>query len=239
MSADPPRPVLWQLGARGEIADFQCLAFQIQGLDSHGTSGCLDRAPSRPPSRANSRSSLGRDDLSEGIITTPATKHFTQPTQIIDHTAPLSSSSTITSPEVQIPASSPFQPQPAWSTKPASFVSKVGRLASLMAPAGTPFRAPSVSVDPHPTKKLLVIELSDDDGPQYKGGSSDDESLSRAEIKPSNFLPKSNKSSFGGNEANNTRHAAFRWFGGKADPWSDEKARVQPQGKPGHANRTS
>ena len=132
----------------------------------------------------------------------PAARHFTQPTQIIDRTAPLSSPGNITSPEVQIPASSPFRPQPTSSTNNVSSTPKAGRLASAMAPAGTSFRAPYISAAPHPAKKPVVIDLSDDDEPQYKGGSSDDDSPSRGEIKPSNFLPKSKKFSLTGNGAN-------------------------------------
>jgi SWI/SNF-related matrix-associated actin-dependent regulator of chromatin subfamily A containing DEAD/H box 1 len=124
----------------------------------------------------------------------PAARHFTQPTQIIDRTTNLSSPGNITSPEVQIPASSPFRPQPTSLN--------AGRLASVMAPAGTSFRAPYIAVAPRPAKKPVFIDLSDDDEPQYKGGSSDDDSPSRGEIKPSNFLPKSTKFSFTGNGAN-------------------------------------
>jgi SWI/SNF-related matrix-associated actin-dependent regulator 1 of chromatin subfamily A len=132
----------------------------------------------------------------------PAETHFTQPTQIIDRTAPLSSPGNITSPEVQIPVSSPFRPKPISSVNNVSYAPKAGRLASVMAPAGTSFRAPYSTVDPRPAKKLIVIDLSDDDGPQYKGGSSDDDSPLRGEIKPSNFLPKSKKFSLTGSEAN-------------------------------------
>lgn len=60
VSAELPRPVLQRAGARNEISDFQCLAFQIQGADDHGTGGFLSGAPSRPPSRTNTRSPLGR-----------------------------------------------------------------------------------------------------------------------------------------------------------------------------------
>jgi SWI/SNF-related matrix-associated actin-dependent regulator 1 of chromatin subfamily A len=151
---------------------------------------------SRDNSGYNSAADSG-DDLFEGVITTPAPKHFTQPTQIIDRTTVPSSPSTITSPEVQVLASSPFRQEPASSTKLAPSVPKVGRLASLMAPAGTAFRAPYV---PPQAKKPFVIDLSDDDGPQYKGGSSDEDELSRAEIKPSSFI--ANKSSFASSSGN-------------------------------------
>jgi SWI/SNF-related matrix-associated actin-dependent regulator 1 of chromatin subfamily A len=125
----------------------------------------------------------------------PATRHFTQPTQIVDRNTPLSSPGNVTSPDVQIPASSPFRPQLAPSTN------NVSRVASAMAPAGTSFRAPYVAVAPRQAKKTVVIDISDDDGPQYKGGSSDDDSPSRGEIKPSSFLSRSNKFSFTGSAA--------------------------------------
>jgi SWI/SNF-related matrix-associated actin-dependent regulator of chromatin subfamily A containing DEAD/H box 1 len=192
------------------------------------------------------------DDLFEGIITTPAAKHYTQPTQLIDRTpaakqfsrltevidvtptstrsteptqiidrattvrqftqptqivdrnTALSSPDNITSPEVQIPASSPFRQHLTSRTNNISSAPKAGRLASLMAPAGTSFRAPYSTVAPRPAKKPVVIDLSDDDGAQYKGGSSDDDSPSRGEIKPSTFLPKSKKFSLTGNGANSS-----------------------------------
>jgi SWI/SNF-related matrix-associated actin-dependent regulator 1 of chromatin subfamily A len=132
----------------------------------------------------------------------PVSRHFTQPTQIVDRNAPESSPGNITSPEVQIPVSSPFRPQPTLITNNVPSAPKMGRLASMMAPAGTSFRAPYVAAAPRLVKKPVVIDLSDDDGPQYKGGSSDDDSPSRGEIKPSNFIPKSNKFSFTRNGAN-------------------------------------
>jgi len=138
----------------------------------------------------------------QNIDHAPAARHFTQPTQIVDRNTALSSPDNITSPEIQIPASSPFRPQATSSTNNLSSAPKVGRLASLMAPAGTSFRAPYSAVASRPAKKPVVIDLSDDDGAQYKGGSSDDESPSRGEIKPSTFLLKSKKFSLTGDEAN-------------------------------------
>ncbi len=131
-----------------------------------------------------------------------AARHFTQRTQIVDHIDPMSSPGNITSPDVQILASSPFRSHLAPSINNVSSVPKMGRLASVMAPAGTSFRAPYVAVAPRQAKKPVIIDLSDDDGPQYKGGSSDDDSPTRGEIKPSNFLPKSHKFSLTGSAAN-------------------------------------
>jgi SWI/SNF-related matrix-associated actin-dependent regulator of chromatin subfamily A containing DEAD/H box 1 len=129
---------------------------------------------------------------------TPAAKQFTQPTQIVDRNAPMSSPGNITSPDIQIPASSPVRPRLVPSTN------SVSRVASMMAPAGTSFRAPYVAVAPRQLKKspVSIIDISDDDSPQYKGGSSDDDSPSRGEIKPSNFLSRPNKFSLTGNAAN-------------------------------------
>ena len=127
------------------------------------------------------------DDLFEGIV--PESKHFTQPTQIIDTSAPgfnLGGNRE----EVLVPASSPFSGN-ARSSPPLQ--NGPGRVASLMAPAGTAFRAPN-GVQKEPTK---VIDLDENDGPTYQGGSSDDEiQESAADIKPSIFKARS-KITFG------------------------------------------
>lgn len=170
----------------------------------------IDRTPaakqfSRPPEVIGLTPTASRTTEPTQIVDrAPAARHFTQPTQIIDRNANLSSPGNITSPEVQIPASSPFRPQPTSSTNNASSAPKAGRLASVMAPAGTSFRAPYIAVAPLPAKKPVFIDLSDDDGPKYKGGSSDDDSPSRGEIMPSNFLPKSKKFTFTGNGTNSS-----------------------------------
>ncbi|RMZ79381.1 hypothetical protein DV738_g3411, partial [Chaetothyriales sp. CBS 135597] len=102
----------------------------------------------------------------------------TQPTQLIPRSSPPLSSPSHS--RVEVAASSPVQ------------ISNGGRrpqtlLASAMAPAGTVFRPPAVSV-PQPRPKTITID-SDDEGPRYKGGSSDDEhdDLGVNDIKPTLF----------------------------------------------------
>lgn len=104
--------------------------------------------------------------------------HVTQPTQII-HPASGEKSSVI-----QVAASSPFRLSTPSSPAPAKIKRPGGILASAMAPAGTAFRPP-IGI-----KKSTTIELSDDEGPTYRGGSSDDEAQrrNRIDIKPSTFI---------------------------------------------------
>lgn len=98
--------------------------------------------------------------------------HVTQPTQIIEKNTPDSNRKPSI---VQVAASSPSRPPARKGT---------GGLASMMAPAGTVFRPPMGVVKP------TVIDLSDDEGPVYRGGPSDDESqqVRRNDIKPSTFV---------------------------------------------------
>ncbi|EED12319.1 SNF2 family helicase/ATPase, putative [Talaromyces stipitatus ATCC 10500] len=99
---------------------------------------------------------------------TPLSQRYTQPTQIIDRTPNEAKS------VVQVAASSPAGP----ATSPSR--PRGGMLANLMAPSGTQFRAPTI---PQPQKRAPV--LSDDEGPNYAGGSSDEDELSIAtNIKP-------------------------------------------------------
>ncbi|KAK3942710.1 ATP-dependent helicase fft2 [Diplogelasinospora grovesii] len=138
---------------------------------------------------------------------TQPTQIVTQPTQIVDRTILkprgvtaasrsssklVSRSSSPASSLVEIPASSPFkQPAPRLG----------GRLANLMAPAGTAFRAPirpaaaaKASTSKAPAKADYIM-ISDDelDAPIYAGGdSSDDETQTmRGDIRPSSFKRKS------------------------------------------------
>jgi SWI/SNF-related matrix-associated actin-dependent regulator 1 of chromatin subfamily A len=141
------------------------------------------------------------DDLFEGITSTPPpSKYFTQPTQILERPAvPQSSPPPVRSPDIQIPASSPFRPQPVAVNQNTAPVP--GRLASIMAPAGTSFRTPhgvvrAPAAKPK-AKPILIDLLDDDDGPTYKGGSSDDDAASRANIRPSSFVTKASNTSFG------------------------------------------
>ncbi|KAH8694043.1 putative SNF2 family helicase/ATPase [Talaromyces proteolyticus] len=103
---------------------------------------------------------------------TPLSQRFTQmtqPTQIIDRTPNEPSSI------VQVAASSPFGPSSSPS-RPGG-----GILSTLMAPSGTQFRPPAQA-------QKRVPALSDDDRPNYAGGSSDEDELSLlADIKPRTF----------------------------------------------------
>ncbi|OJJ60785.1 hypothetical protein ASPSYDRAFT_148050 [Aspergillus sydowii CBS 593.65] len=105
---------------------------------------------------------------------TPTTQRFTQPTQIVD--VPQSGKSV-----VQVAASSPLK-APSSPSRPSP--TGPGRLSSLMAPNGTQFCPPA--------KRAPVIDL-DDDGPTYRGGSSDDDAVMSTDIKPAMFA-KSSKS---------------------------------------------
>ncbi|KAL4870820.1 hypothetical protein BDV12DRAFT_165298 [Aspergillus spectabilis] len=107
---------------------------------------------------------------------TPATQRLTQPTQIVD--VPYSTKSNSV---VQVAASSPLRPT---SSPSRPSLAGPGRLSSLMAPSGTQFCPPA--------KRAPLIDL-DDDGPTYRGGSSDDDIQMSTDIKPSMFT-KSSKS---------------------------------------------
>lgn len=120
-------------------------------------------------------------------LSSPA-PYITQPTQVIEK-AP---GTPIQTSQVQVAASSPFM-----SPLPSSPAKRTGGiLASAMAPPGTAFRLPmGVAKAPATLKKLEVIDLSDDEGMKYQGGSSDDESQrNRRDIRPSVFVEKPLKS---------------------------------------------
>lgn len=112
----------------------------------------------------------------------------TQPTQIINReTSGLDHSGRKPS-IVQVPASSPSRMLGVSSPRQGHG----GKLANSMAPAGTAFRPP-MGVKP------VVIDLSDEEGPTYRGGSSEDElqrSL-RIDIKPSTFIQSAQRISRG------------------------------------------
>ncbi|KAJ5579555.1 ATP-dependent helicase fft2 [Penicillium hispanicum] len=117
----------------------------------------------------------------ETIATLPAGAHsltpsqrLTQPTQLVD--IPYSRPSETV---IQVAASSP--PGPSYSPP-----RRGGLLSSLMAPSGTQFRPPSTTVKP--TKRTPILDF--DDGPTYRGGSSDDEDQHKSrstDIKPAMF----------------------------------------------------
>ena len=112
--------------------------------------------------------------------------YITQPTQLLsDRSKPTSPDR----PTVQVVASSPTQPSPKSTTPRLG-----GVLAQAMAPPGTAFRLPH-GVQNEPPKRKTVIELSDDEGIKYKGGSSDEDSQTdRRDIKPSILKPRKTES---------------------------------------------
>jgi SWI/SNF-related matrix-associated actin-dependent regulator 1 of chromatin subfamily A len=156
------------------------------------------------------------DDLFAGYVpdTPVAGKFETQPTQIIDRSAPaptpLLSSPMPANKHIQVPASSPFNANTGRredrlrSPTPVKTASPLRNLASAMAPAGTAYKAPvGISKKPAVAKKKIINLDSDDEGPSYVGDSSDEDTLSSANIKPSTFAPKLSQNtsrSFGSQE---------------------------------------
>ncbi|KAJ5769344.1 hypothetical protein N7520_003903 [Penicillium odoratum] len=116
----------------------------------------------------------------ETIATVPIGAHsltpqrMTQPTQLVQMPLPHSHE-----PVIQVAASSPAAPA-------HSPPRRGGILSSLMAPSGTAFRSPATTV--RPTKRPSTIDI--DDGPTYRGGSSEDEenyTVRSTDIKPAMF----------------------------------------------------
>ena len=112
--------------------------------------------------------------------------HITQPTQIIERALEPSRSSSV----VQVMASSPVRAPSATSpTLNQNTPYRGGVLANAMAPPGTAFRQP-YGVQRAPPKPPM-IDISDDEGPSYRGDSSDDGDDASArrgvDIKPSTF----------------------------------------------------
>ncbi|KAL2835103.1 SNF2 family N-terminal domain-containing protein [Aspergillus cavernicola] len=107
---------------------------------------------------------------------TPSTQRLTQPTQLVQ--VPYSAKSNSV---VQVAASSPLRP----ASSPARPSPTNGRISSLMAPSGTRFCPPA--------KRAPVIDL-DDDGPTYRGDSSDNDNdvQMSTDIKPAMFTKSSN-----------------------------------------------
>ncbi len=116
--------------------------------------------------------------------------HITQPTQIVSRGTPALNSGGQKSSIIQVAASSPTRPPVSQSPTSAASNKPGGKLANLMAPAGTAFRLPMGVTKPPP-----VIDISDDEGPTYRGGSSDEDSQRnhRADIKPSTFVRSAQK----------------------------------------------
>ncbi len=134
------------------------------------------------------RANMVDDDSDLETMATLPTNRFTQarqtqPTQLINHSPATMSPSKPAN--VQVAASSPV-PAPAVDRRPK------GILASAMAPAGTTFRKPYVV----PSSRAPPITIdSDDEGPTYKGGSSDSDGARRTnDIKTSTFVRKRDQS---------------------------------------------
>ena len=114
----------------------------------------------------------------ETIATLPVhtytpTQRLTQATQLIDmpYSRPNNTIIQVAASSPMAPAASPPHPRP-----------RGGLLSSLMAPSGTFFRPPVTTV--RPTKRTPNVDM--DDGPTYRGGSSDDDE-NRIDIKPAMF----------------------------------------------------
>lgn len=116
----------------------------------------------------------------------------TQPTQIL-------SQPTLTyrrDETVQVPVSSPTPGQKLSPAASSKIVDLHESIAKQIAPAGTVFRPPLSVSRKVPQKTVAVVELSDDDeGPSYRGGSSEDDYHfgHKADIKPSNFIQNTRK----------------------------------------------
>ncbi|KAJ5909645.1 hypothetical protein N7504_004288 [Penicillium tannophilum] len=118
----------------------------------------------------------------ETIATVPVGAHsltpsqrMTQPTQLVQMPHSHSRGSV-----VQVAASSPTAPAHSPPRRGG------GILSSLMAPSGTHFRSPATTV--RPAKRPSTIDI--DDGPTYRGGSSEDEenhTIRSTDIKPAMF----------------------------------------------------
>lgn len=119
-----------------------------------------------------------------GLQNTHATRQ-TQPTQLLNRSS--SQTTALSSPHkpvVQVAASSPTPaPAPTPARRPG------GILASAMAPAGTAFRVPNGVTKAPPRPPPAIVYISDDDGPSYRGGSSDSDTaqLRKHDIKTSSF----------------------------------------------------
>ncbi|KAJ5336949.1 hypothetical protein MYU51_006235 [Penicillium brevicompactum] len=105
----------------------------------------------------------------ETVATLPVSTPL-QPTQLVAQPYPVRNT------VIQVAASSPPGPVSSPPRKPQ------GHFSSLIAPSGTHFRPPA----PGPAKRTPKFDL--DDGPTYRGGSSDEDShFQNTDIKPSMF----------------------------------------------------
>ncbi|KAF3481580.1 Fun30p [Arthroderma uncinatum] len=115
------------------------------------------------------------------LVPTQPTQLLTQPTQIIQQANHLKSSPQRDS-VIQVASSSPLGP---------SMQNLNRKFTASIAPTGTQFRPPAFVAAP--VRRTPVIDLSEDDGPTYRGGSSDDDcSIVRTtDIKPTTFAKAS------------------------------------------------
>ena len=147
-----------------------------------------------PCSQAYDSQDDSGDELFEGhetVATIPLPErtsspptYVTQPTQLINANTQKLSSSSQKSSVVQVVASSPARVSNSVSSPPSASAVKSKGSAVMMAPAGTFYRPPTGIVKPP-----QVIDLSDDEGPVYRAGSSEDDlQPSRADIQPTTFV---------------------------------------------------
>ena len=166
---------------------------------------------------------------SPDLLSSPAA-HVTQPTQIIRRETPGLDSSGRKPSVVQVAASSPARMAALCSPRTTAVNEYSGKLACAMAPAGTAFRPPLGVTKPP------IIDLSDDEGPTYRGDSSDDELQRglRADIKPSTFIQSAQRLSSGNaakNRPSDTANGAARFqeitSGAFYKPFNSNKAKGQ------------
>ncbi|KAI1648076.1 SNF2 family N-terminal domain-containing protein [Daldinia loculata] len=166
----------------------------------------------QPSCRAQSSSAayieIDDDDDIDELANDGVSPYFTQPTQIVNRAtqptqivnrAPQLPSSPLVpdTPRatIEVPASSPFQAES--QAKPSDVLIKksgvASRVGSLMAPAGTSFRPPTMQKPPQkaggPMGRRDYIDISDDDllEDYKKQDSSDDDTPTRGDIRPSSF----------------------------------------------------
>ncbi len=117
--------------------------------------------------------------------------HVTQPTQIIGKATPAPEGDWPNQSQVQVPASSPIR-EPHVASSSMMNRHQEGKLASIIAPAGTAFRLPLGVAKAPPaaaSKSTPVLDIIDDDSPTYNGSSDEDTQMGRrADIKPSTFV---------------------------------------------------
>ena len=137
---------------------------------------------------------------SPAIVRSSPPSHITQPTQLINRYTQRLDPTSPQPPIVQVAASSPLVTRVTPSPSPATAKQPGGLLAKALAPAGTMYRPPMGAPKPP-----AIVDLSDDEGPTYRGEPSDEESqrTHMADIKPSTFIQKAQRSL--GGEKNRTQ----------------------------------